>query len=163
MKHYTCMFAAMLAVGCISSERQQEDSDQQEIQATSQAVLATIEKKDVKSFRALVGVPLDQIGQTEVTLTRKFERICDVYAEYIKGERPPVYVTDSVSTFNKRVVFVPIYSGKGLKGTVGQVRLMLLFGPKTHYKYDKISDIALHIFNHNTNDLPLPDSELPAP
>lgn len=162
MKQYTCMFAALVVLGCASPDRQQSAA-KNEILETSEAVIATIEKKDMKGFRALVGVPLKEIGQTEVSLARKFDRICNVYAEYATGERPPVYITDSVSTFNKRVVFIPIYSGKGLKGSVGQVRLMLLFGPETHYKYDKISDIELHIFNHAMNELPLPAGELPAP
>ncbi|WP_341839189.1 hypothetical protein [Chitinophaga caseinilytica] len=161
MKQYTCMFATLLAVACASSERQPNEI--REIRATSEAVLATIEKKDIKAFRELVGVPLEQIGQSEATLARKFDRICRVYEEYAPNERPPVFVTDSVSTYNKRVVFIPIYSGKGLKGSVGQVRLMLLFGPKSHYPYNKISDIELHVFNHEMNELPLPDAELPSP
>lgn len=156
------MFAALVMAACASPGKQRS-ADIRRIEETSAAVLATIEKKDMKAFRALVGVPLSEIGQTEATLARKFDRICSVYAEYAPPERPPVYVTDSVSTFNKRVVFVPIYSGKGLKGSVGQVRLMLLFGPATHYPFDKISDIELHVFNHEMNDLPLPDSEIPAP
>ncbi len=162
MKQYTCMFAALMAVGCASPEERQSAA-KNEILETSNAVLAMIEQRDMKGFRALVGVPLKEIKQTEATLARKFERICEVYGEYVKGERPPVIITDSVSTYNKRVVFVPVYSGRGLKGSVGQVRLMLLFGPESHYPYDKLSDIELHVFNHDTNDLPLPDGEIPAP
>ncbi len=156
------MFATLLIAAC-SAPGKPQNADLRRIEATSEAVLQTIEKRDLKSFRELVGVPLKDIGQTETTLARKFDRICNVYAEYAPPERPPVYVTDSVSTFNKRVVFIPIYSGKGLKGSVGQVRLMLLFGPASHYPFDKISDIELHIFNHSMNELPLPDGEIPAP
>lgn len=155
------MFAAMMIAACGSPESQQAAA-KNEILETSNAVLATISSEDYKSFRALVGVPLKEIDMSEASLNRKFRRICEVYKEYVK-EQPPVYITDSVSTYNKRVVFVPVYSGRGLKGSVGQVRLMLLFGPESHYRYDKISGIELHVFNHEMNDLPLPDGEIPAP
>lgn len=131
------------------------------IAETSGKVLSAIENNDEKAFRQLVAPDLKDIGEDERSLSRKFKLVREYYTLYTKGKRPDIIIKDSVTTFGKRVVFVPIYNGRGMKGSLREVRLMLGFGPVKYYPPDKISAFELHVFHHSSNNVPLPEENFP--
>ncbi|MBO9153953.1 hypothetical protein ACFOTA_17170 [Chitinophaga sp. GCM10012297] len=152
------LFVLLLFAACKS---QSGGPDGGKIAETSGAVLSAIENNDEKAFRQLVAPDLEDIGEDEKSLSRKFKLVRDYYTQYTKGNRPDIIIKDSVTTFGKRVVFVPIYNGRGMKGSLREVRLMLGFGPVKYYPLDKISAFELHIFHHSSNNVPLPEENFP--
>ncbi|RPD43158.1 hypothetical protein [Chitinophaga barathri] len=153
------VFAALLFTACT---QQPADADRDQIAETSGAVLTAIEKNDEKAFRQLMAADLKDIGEDEKSLSRKFKLVREYYTEYTHGKRPEIIIKDSLTIFGKRVVFVPIYNGRGLKGSLREIRLMLGFGPVKYYPLNKISAFELHIFHHSHNNVPLPEEDFPS-
>ncbi len=138
------------------------DPEKRRITETSGKVLTAIENNDEKAFRQLLAPDLKEIGEDEKSLSRKFRLVHEYYTKYTGGKRPDIIIRDSVTTFGKRVVFVPVYNGRGMKGSLREVRLMLGFGPAKYYPMDKVSAFELHIFYHSANDVPLPEENFPS-
>lgn len=137
------------------------DPEKRRIVETSAKVLTAIENNDEKALRQLMAPELKEIGEDEKSFSRKFKLAREYYVKYTGGKRPDIIIMDSVTTFGKRVVFVPVYNGRGMKGSLREVRLMLGFGPAKYYPMDKISAFELHLFYHSTNDVPLPEEDFP--
>jgi hypothetical protein len=160
MKYSTwifCLFTALAFAAC----GENPSDEVRQIRETSNAVLTAIEKNDEKAFRQLMAADLKDIGEDEKSLSRKFKLVREYYEEHTHGKRPGIQIKDSLTTFGKRVVFVPIYNGRGLKGSLREVRLMLGFGPVKYYPLNKISAFELHVFHHSSNNVPLPEEDFP--